>query len=78
MMKNRGPRPLGKIRVYDEKGYAYLPKSLREELGLTGVGDIPYFIDANTVLLIRKGASKREVMEGIKLLMKDLDLRWKE
>jgi len=41
-------------------------------------GKIPYSVNANAVLLIRKGANKNQVLEGIDLLKKDINLRWGE
>jgi len=71
-------RPIGKIRVLDERGYAYIPKLLQNELGVKGKCTIPFYINANTILLIREGASKEDILRGIDLLKEDLALRWKE
>jgi len=37
-MSKPNPRPLGTIKVNNDRGYAYLPKQLREELALTVLG----------------------------------------
>lgn len=71
-------RPIGKIRVLDKRGYAYIPKLLQNELGVKGKCTIPFYINANTILLIRKGASRSDILRGIDLLKEDLILRWKE
>jgi len=73
-------RPVGYIKIVDDRGGAYLPKQLREEVGV-GEGEkdkIPFFMNANSVLLIRKGATKEDVLEGLDILKRDLNLRWKE
>jgi len=69
------PRPVGKITIFDKRGYAYLPKIIRKEVGADGKDEIPFFIDANCVLLVRKGADLKEILEGIEILKKDLMLR---
>lgn len=71
-------RPLGKILVHDERGYAYIPKIVRKEIGLKGKGEIPFYVDANCVLLVRKDATKEEILKGLDLLKDDLKLRMKE
>jgi len=57
------------------RGYAYLPKIVREEVGVEGKGEIPFFINANCVLLIRKEATKQEILRGLEILKADLKLR---
>ena len=71
-------RPLGKINVHDKRGYAYLPKIVRKEIGLEGKGTIPFYVDSNCVLLIRKDATKQDILKGLDILKGDLNLRWKE
>jgi len=68
-------RPLGSIRIVDERGYAYLPRIVRDELGVRGKDEIPFIVNANCVLMIRKDASVEEIIEGLKIIMKDLELR---
>jgi hypothetical protein len=51
---------------------------VRKELGIEGRGKIPFFLDANVVLLIRKGASRGDILEGLDVLKQDLKLRWKK
>jgi len=77
-MENNQIRPVGHIRVNDSRGYGYLPKVVRKEVGLEGKGKIPFFLDANVVLLIRKGATREDVMKGLDILKEDLKLRWPE
>ena len=69
------PRPLGSIKIVDERGYAYLPRIVREELGVDGKDEIPFIVDANCVLMVRKDATLEEIIEGLKIIMKDLELR---
>lgn len=69
------PRPVGKIRIFDRRGYAYLPKIIRKEIDTNDENEIPFFIDANCVLLVRKGADLKEILEGIEILKRDLVLR---
>lgn len=68
-------RPLGKIKMMDDRGYAYIPQMIREELGLKGKDEIPFVVDANCVLLVRKNASLKDVVDGIDILKKDIELR---
>jgi len=68
-------RPIDTIKIYDPRGYAYLPAILRQEVGVEGKEEIPFFIDANVVLLVRKDASPEEIIRGLKVLMEDLKLR---
>lgn len=71
-------RHSGEIPVYDERGYSYLNQDIRRELEIKGKTKIPYFKDANIIAMIRKGAGKKEVLRGLRILIEDIDLRWKE
>lgn len=71
-------RPIGKISIHDKRGYGYIPKIVRKEVGLEGKGKIPFYLDANCVLLVRHGATKEEIMNGLDVLRDDINLRWKE
>ncbi len=71
-------RPIGEITVHDKRGYGYIPKIVRKEVGLKGIGKISYYLDANCVLLVRHGATKEEIMDGLDVLKRDIDLRWRE
>lgn len=73
--EDKFPRTLGTIKVHDKHGYAYIPKMIRDELGIDGKDDIPFVVDANCVLLVRKGASLDSILKGIDILKKDLELR---
>jgi hypothetical protein len=73
--ENRQIRPVGEIKIIDPRGYAYLPKILRKEVKATGKTSIPFFINANCVLLVRKGADVQKILEGLEILKKDLLLR---
>jgi hypothetical protein len=69
-------RPVGTIKVTDPRGYAYLPKILRKEIKCEGKDEIPFFINANCVLLVRKDADIDKILEGLDVLKKDLLLRF--
>lgn len=71
-------RPAGKIKIVDERGYAYIPKEIREEVNVQGKGEISYFKNANTILLVRRGASRKDILKSIDVLKEDIELRWKE
>jgi hypothetical protein len=67
---------MGNLRIVDKRGYCYLPTILRKELAVEGKGfDIPFYINANCVLLVRKGATKDEVIKGLEVLKQDIELR---
>ena len=70
-------RPIGEIVIHDSRGYAYIPKIVRKEIGVEGKGKIPYYLDANVVLLVREDASRDDVIKGLDVLKEDLQLRWK-
>jgi len=74
-MRNSKIRPVGEIKIFDERGYAYIPDLIRSEVGVEGKGGIPYFINANTVLLVRKGASLESILKSLDVLKEDLKLR---
>jgi hypothetical protein len=48
---------------------------VREVIGLEGKGEVPFFIGANCVLLVRLEATKEEVLRGLDILKADLELR---
>lgn len=77
-MEKKDCRASGEINIHDPRGYAYFPENVRRDLGIEGKGKIPFFKDANCVLLVRIGATRREVLKGIDILKADLKLRWKE
>lgn len=68
-------RPMGQIRVMDNRGYSYIPTIVRKELAIEGKDNIPFFINANCVLLLRKGATMKEILDGLDVLKKDIELR---
>lgn len=72
------PRPVGDINIHDDRGYSYIPQIVRKELGIEGKGRVPFFLDANVVLLVRKGATKADILRGLEVLKLDLNLRWQE
>ena len=74
---NEEKRPIGEIVIHDERGYAYIPKIVRKEIGLEGKGKIPFYLDANVVLLVRENATKQDIVKGLDILKEDLQLRWK-
>jgi len=71
-------RPIGEIVVHDQRGYGYIPKIVRKELALEGSGKIPFYLDANCVLLVRAGATKEEILKGLDVLKSDIALRWRQ
>ena len=71
-------RPVGHINIHDVRGYGFIPQIVRKELNIKGKGKIPFFLDANVVVLVRKGASREEILKGLDVLKEDLKLRWKE
>jgi hypothetical protein len=77
-MASKKARPIGHINIHDPRGYGFVPQIVRKELGIEGRGKIPFFLDANVVLLIRKGASRGDILEGLDVLKQDLKLRWKK
>ena len=76
-MGEKEPRPVGTINVHDPRGYSFIPQLVRKELGIEGKDRIPFFLDANVVLLVRKGATRLEILAGLEVLREDLKLRWK-
>jgi hypothetical protein len=76
LVEKKTKRAVGKIVIYDTRGYAYIPKIVRNEVGIDGKGTIPFYLDANVVLLIRSGATKNHVLQGLDILKEDLKLRW--
>jgi len=76
--KTGDKRPVGSINIHDARGYGFIPQIVRNELGVNGKARIPFFLDANVVLLVRKDASRADVLKGIEILKEDLRLRWKE
>lgn len=66
------------IKANDERGYTYLPTIVRKEVGLNGKGKIKFYVNANCVLLIREDTTKQDILEGLGVLIRDIDLRWKE
>jgi len=65
----------GELTVYDPRGYCYIPKIVRKEVGTEGKGRIPFLIDANCVLLVRKGSKVEQILKGLDILKEDLKLR---
>jgi len=47
-------------------------------VGCEGKDEIPFFINANCVLLVRKDADIHKVLEGLDILKKDLLLRFEQ
>jgi len=68
-------RPSGNLRILDNQGRTYIPKHLQAELGIQGKDIVPYFVDANCVLLIRKGTDVEAIIKGLDILKEDLKLR---
>lgn len=49
---------------------------LRKELDAEAPSEIPFFIDANVALLIKKGANQEDVMKGLSALIRHLSVKW--
>ena len=77
-MDKEDARAVGHINIHDPRGYGFIPQIVRKELGIEGKGKIPFFINANTVLLVRKGATQDDILRGLDILKEDLKLRWKK
>ena len=79
-LPKRKPRPSGTITITDPRGYAYIPDNIKEELGIPK-GErrrIPFFVDANCVLLVREDATLEEIIKGLEVLKEDIKLRAKD
>jgi hypothetical protein len=73
-----GIRPHGTLKIVDSRGYTYLPKNVQDELGITNMGkdnEVPFVLDANVVVLLRRGATADDVLKGLEILKEDLKLR---
>lgn len=75
--KNENPKPMGYINIHDPRGYGFIPQLVRRELGVQGKGKIPYFLNANIVLLVPKDATQRDILKALEILTESLRLRWK-
>lgn len=73
-MKTNKIRPIGHLST-SEEGKCHIPAIIRKEVGLNGPGKIPFYLDANCVLLIRLGATLEEVLAGLDVLKDDIKLR---
>jgi len=71
-------RPSGVIVIYDTRGYAYFGKDIQNELAINGKCKVEYYKSCNCVLLIRNGASRKDILKGLAILRDELKLRWKE
>ena len=67
-------RPVGSFKT-TESGKAHIPSIVRKELGIKGAGEVPFYLDANCVLLVRSGSSLNDVLRGLDVLKADLKLR---
>jgi len=65
----------GKISIYT-RGYGWLPENLRKELEAGSPGEIPFFLDANCVLLVKPKASRKDVLRGLSALIRHLSAKW--
>ncbi len=72
--KDRKIRSLGEITIHDARGYGYFLAIVRRELDIQGKGKIPFYIDANCILLVRIVVTSKDIIEGLYLLKKDLKL----
>ena len=66
----------GKITIY-KRGYGWLPEILRKELNaMEDPKEIPFFLDAETALLIKKDATREEILKSLKALIFHLASKW--
>ena len=70
-------RPVGSFKS-TESGKAHIPSIIRRELGIDGSGEIPFYLDANCVLLVRSDATFDDIISGLDILKADLKLRTKK
>jgi len=75
---NNKPQPQGTIKVYDKRGYTKFPSSILEELGIEGIGEIPYVSHANCILLLNPSANLESIIDGLDVLKNILRLRCKK
>jgi len=66
---------VGHLKIYDDRGYTYLPEVVREAVGAEGRDRIPFYMSANCVLLTRKNATLEELLKGLDILREELKLR---
>jgi len=59
------------IKVNEEKGIAYIPKPLREDLG-TEIKGIP---NSKTAIIFPEGMDLKYVSESLKILLQNIELR---
>ena len=65
------PRPHGSVKAWKD-GHVFFPENLREELEIGEDTRIPYFINAETVLLTRREMSTEELiaeLDALKLVI---------
>ena len=76
-MNSNKIRPVGHLST-SEEGKCHIPAIIRKEIGIKGPGKIPFYLDANCVLLIRLGATLDEVLAGLEVLREDIKLRGRD
>jgi len=70
-------RPVGTINIHDPRGYSFIPRIVREELGIKGKDRIPFFIGTDVILLVRRGSKLKEILKGLEILIEILKARSK-
>lgn len=68
--------PSGIIKTY-HRGYGWLPEKLRKELNATEPTEIPYILDANCAILLRKGVNQQDILNGLSALIHHLSAKWR-
>lgn len=79
MKKDKEINPHGKITVY-KRGYGWLPEPLRKELDVSNIDgkvEIPFILDANCAILLRKGATQQDILNGLSALIHHLSAKWR-
>ena len=67
--------PTVKVKVDNESGLGYFPKSIRDD-GF--IGELEGIANALTFTLIRPGTSLRDIEESLEIVLRDLRLRRKQ
>jgi len=69
------PRPVGTIKI-SRTGKSHIPEVIRTEIG--NLREVPYYLDANIVLLTRSDANLEDILDGMEILKRDLKKRVKK
>ena len=67
-------KPIGSIKL-TKTSKAHISELIRKETGIEQGGEIPFVINASTVLLYNPNLSLEEILASIEVLKQDLKLR---